>query len=136
MFHPKIAFEAPCSGAHCSVESVHNNILHLCLYQCRNTILFECVPVIWLLGLESTADGRLLMVHCRTKTGAEPGRHKRYVLFDKSIHFGNSTSINVCCNDAVLCSSVKFFSKFNYYYFGYFDSTKLFFGNKNEYFLG
>ena len=32
--------------------------------------------------------------------------------------------------------SVKFFSKLNYFIFGYFDPTNNFFDTKNEYFLG
>ena len=35
-----------------------------------------------------------------------------------------------------MCYAVKFFPKQNYFIFGYFDPTNIFFDNKNKYFFG
>ena len=47
ILHPKVAFEAPCSCAHCGTNSVHDDTLHSVWTQCWRTLLFEFIPVMW-----------------------------------------------------------------------------------------
>ena len=50
--------------------------------------------------------------------------------------YGRCERINCDLLEPMRVIPVKFFSKFNYFIFGYFDPTNNFFDNKNKYFLG
>ena len=52
----------------------------------------------------------------------------------QNMYYLSSKSKSLVCTSA--SAAVKFFSKLNYFIFGYFDPTNIFFNNKNKYFLG